>query len=83
MRLRPRRESVRRVTARALSVVPVRALDYVDAIFQEAQGKGGGYFGVSWEVRGLARLLQQYGYGPPSLVLDVGPTSATGRRKRA
>lgn len=68
----PRRESVRRLSARALSTLPVRALDYVDAIFQEAQGKGWGYSGVGSEVRGLARLLRQYGYGPPCLVLDIG-----------
>lgn len=72
VRLRPRRESLRRVSALALSRVPIRALDYLDAILQEAQGKGWGYSGVNWEVRGLAQLLERYGHGPPSLALDIG-----------
>lgn len=68
----PSRQSLRKAAARLLSRIPSRGLDYLDAIFQEAQGKGWGYSGVHCEVNALARLLKADGLGRPSLVFDVG-----------
>lgn len=69
---RPTRQSLRKSAARLLSRIPSRALDYLDAMFQEAQGKGWGYAGVQGEVNALSRLLKGDGLGPPSLIFDVG-----------
>lgn len=78
------KQAIRRNTAILLSRLPMRGLDYLDAIFQEAQGKGWGYAGVNNEVQGVRTALELEGWGPPALVLDVGANvgdwSAVARR---
>jgi len=59
-------------TAKALSILPSRVLDSLDALFQEAQGKGWGYAGVHREVAAIEGLLCAEHLAPPAVILDVG-----------
>ena len=65
-------EALRRTAARLLAHIPPKRLDLLDAIVQEAQGKGWGYSGVLREVAGVRACLEVEGHSSPSLIFDVG-----------
>jgi FkbM family methyltransferase len=66
------RDTCRRGLASTLSRFPHSWLDKFEAIFQEAQGKGWGYGGVTLEIRALSKLMSSSGIEAPKTILDVG-----------
>lgn len=66
------REKLRRIAAQLLARMPGTALDYLDAIFQEAQGKGWGYAGVAREIAALKILLDGKRSRKETIIFDVG-----------
>jgi len=65
-------DHIRRTLASNLARFPHSWLDKGEAIFQEAQGKGWGYGGVTHEIAALTKCLTNAGLAEPLIILDVG-----------